>query len=168
MACLRDAIETVGLPADAIMSLPSTDRAWIMEMLQADEYIDVIIPRGGESLIDFVTEHSRVPVIKHYKGVCHIYVDADADLSKAFDICFNAKVQRPGVCNAMETLLVDRHVAANFLPEMATRYRNAGVELRGCEETALIDVEPATEQDYHAEYLDPYWQLRLYQNRQGH
>ncbi len=155
MACLRAAIQAEGLPADAIMSLPSTDRSWIMEMLHADEYIDVIIPRGGESLIHFVTEHSRVPVIKHYKGVCHVYVDGDADLAKAYDICFNAKVQRPGVCNAMETLLVDRRVAAEFLPKMAEKYGTAGVVLRGCDETrAVIEVDPATNEDYHSEYLD--------------
>ena len=124
-------------------------------MLHADEYIDVIIPRGGESLIHFVTEHSRVPVIKHYKGVCHVYVDGDADLAKAYDICFNAKVQRPGVCNAMETLLVDRRVAAEFLPKMAEKYGTAGVVLRGCDETrAVIEVDPATNEDYHSEYLD--------------
>ncbi len=152
---LREAIEQQGLPADALMSLPSTDRGWIMEMLKADEFIDVIIPRGGESLIRFVVENSRVPVIKHYKGVCHIYIDGEADLSKALDICINAKVQRPGVCNAMETLLVDAEVANTFLPDVARRYADAGVELRGCSDTrGIIDVLEATDLDYHAEYLD--------------
>jgi glutamate-5-semialdehyde dehydrogenase len=152
---LRAAIQSQGLPEDAIMSLPSTDRSWIMEMMKADQFIDVIIPRGGESLIRFVVENSRVPVIKHYKGVCHVYIDGEADLDKAFAICVNAKVQRPGVCNAMETLLVDRKVAEGFLPEMAQRYREAGVELRGCDETRnIIETLEATELDYHAEYLD--------------
>ncbi len=153
---LRTAVADVGLPADALMSLPSTDRAWILEMLHAEPYLDVVIPRGGEALIRFVTEHSRVPVIKHFKGVCHVFVDADADLSKARDICYNAKVQRPGVCNAMETLLVHEGVAAEFLPGMAKQLQDAGVELRGCEHTRqlLPDVAAATDEDYHAEYLD--------------
>jgi glutamate-5-semialdehyde dehydrogenase len=153
---LRKALESSGLPADVVMSLPSSDRAWITEMIHAEDYLDVIIPRGGEGLIRFVTENSRVPVIKHYKGVCHVYVDAQADLPIAADICFNAKVHRPGVCNAMETMLVHRDVAQVFLPMMATRYEAAGVELRGCLETRqyIQNVLPATSEDYHAEFLD--------------
>ena len=153
---LRKALESSGLPADVVMSLPSSDRAWITEMMHAEDYLDVIIPRGGEGLIRFVTENSRVPVIKHYKGVCHVYVDAQADLPIAADICFNAKVHRPGVCNAMETMLVHRDVAQVFLPMMATRYEAAGVELRGCLETRqyIQNVLPATSEDYHAEFLD--------------
>ena len=153
---LRSAVEESGLPADILMSFPTTDRVWISRMLEAEDYLDVIIPRGGESLIRFVTENSRVPVIKHYKGVCHIYVDGEADLDKAKAICMNAKVQRPGVCNAMETLLVDDVIAARFLPEMLSQLRQSGVELRGCQKTCTFDgqVLPATEADYEAEFLD--------------
>ncbi|RLA93919.1 MAG: glutamate-5-semialdehyde dehydrogenase, partial [Deltaproteobacteria bacterium] len=121
-----------------------------------EEYIDVIIPRGGEGLIKFVVERSRIPVIKHYKGVCHIFVDASAELEMALEICFNAKVQRPGVCNAMETLLVHREIAPKFLPPMAERFRSAGVELRGCPRTRELvpGIKEATEEDWYAEYLD--------------
>ncbi len=154
--CLRDAVEGVGLPADILMSLPSTDRSWIMAMMKADDYLDVIIPRGGEALIDFVTEHSKVPVIKHYKGVCHVYVDEHADHDKAINICFNAKVHRPGVCNAMETLLVHESIARRFIPRLFEKYREAGVEICGCDKIREIDseVRPASADDYHAEYLD--------------
>ena len=153
---LREAVVAAGLPADVLMSLPSTDRSWIMEMLQAEAHLDVVIPRGGEALIRFVAENARMPVIKHYKGVCHVFVDAAADLEKAFEIAFNAKVQRPGVCNAMETLLVHRNVAERFLPPMADRLLGAGVELRGCEKTrALVSsAKPASEEDWYEEYTD--------------
>ncbi|MBW2108500.1 MAG: glutamate-5-semialdehyde dehydrogenase, partial [Deltaproteobacteria bacterium] len=122
----------------------------------AQDQVDLIIPRGGEGLIRFVAENSRIPVLKHYKGVCHVYVDDKADLAMAQDIAFNAKVQRPGVCNAMETLLVHETVARDFLPAMAKRFLDAGVELRGCPATCEIVPEAlaATEQDWPAEYLD--------------
>lgn len=153
---LREAVESAGLPADAFMALPSTDRAWVMEMLKAEKWLDLVIPRGGEALIRFVSEHARVPVIKHYKGVCHVYVDAAADLNQALDICYNAKVQRPGVCNAAETLLIHAEIAAEFLPKLSEKLSSAGVEMRGCEITRghLADVKAATEDDYHAEFLD--------------
>lgn len=153
---LRAAITGAGLPADAVMTLPSTDRAWILAMLRAERWIDLCIPRGGEALIHFVVENARVPVIKHYKGVCHVYVHAAADLKKAVDICYNAKVQRPGVCNALETLLVDARIASEFLPLMAARLGAAGVEFRGDAEACAIlpQAVPATEADWHAEYLD--------------
>ncbi len=156
LAVLREAVAAAGLPADAIMSLPSTDRAWILAMLEAEEFLDVIIPRGGEALIRFVTANSRVPVIKHYKGVCHVFVDCDADLDKAEAIAFNAKVQRPGVCNAMETLLVHATVADQFLPRIAAALIEAGVELRGCPRTLCLvpSAVAATEADWHAEFLD--------------
>jgi glutamate-5-semialdehyde dehydrogenase len=156
LAILRAALAGAGLPSDALIALPSTDRAWILAMLQAEQWIDLAIPRGGEALIRFVAENARVPVIKHYKGVCHTYVDRDADLGKALDICYNAKVQRPGVCNAMETLLVHEAIAPEFLPRMAERYAGAGVEIRGCPVTRQLvpTALPATEDDYHAEYLD--------------
>lgn len=152
---LREALASQDLPPAALTTLPSTDRKWILPMLHADAHIDVIIPRGGEGLIRYVATHSRVPVIKHYKGVCHVFVDAAADLEKACTIAYNAKVQRPGVCNAMETLLVHTAVAEVFLPMLAQRLGEAGVELRGCARTAaIIDVTPASEADYYAEFLD--------------
>ena len=125
-------------------------------LLSQEEFIDLIIPRGGEGLIRFVVENSTIPVLKHYKGVCHVYVDADADLDMAQDICFNAKVQRPGVCNAMETLLVHQSAAETFLPAMAKRFAQAGVEIRGCSESCRIlsDVKKAQESDWSTEYLD--------------
>ncbi len=152
---LRAGISAADLPADAVQVVPTPDRAATLELLALDDLIDLAIPRGGEGLIRFVTEHARVPVIRHYKGVCHIYVDAHADLGAAVDICYNAKVQRPGVCNALETLLVHRDAAATFLPRVAARLREAGVELRGDEATRALlpDVLAATEDDYHAEYL---------------
>jgi len=124
--------------------------------LQQEEHIDLIIPRGGEELIRFVVAHSKIPVLKHYKGVCHVYVDEGADLAMAEEVCFNTNVQRPGVCNAMETLLVNRAEAERFLPSMAKRFATAGVELRGCAQTLRIVPEavPAAEEDWPAEFLD--------------
>ena len=145
-----------GIPAGAIQMIPTTSRRAVEEMLQLEEYIDVIIPRGGEDLIRFVVSHSKIPVIKHYKGVCHVFVDATADLEMAQAISYNAKVQRPGVCNAMETLLVHRDIASRFLPPMAEKFRAAGVELRGCPESRRIlkFIKAAREADWAAEYLD--------------
>ena len=114
------------------------DHAFVNELLQLEEYIDLIIPRGGEELIRAVVANSKIPVIKHYKGVCHVYVDADALLETAKRICFNAKVQRPAVCNAMETLLVHEAIAPKFLPPMIAEYQAAGVEIRGCEKTRAL------------------------------
>jgi len=158
---LRDALESCGLSRDVLMSLPSTDRTWILEMLKAEPWLDVIIPRGGEALIRFVTEHSRIPVIKHYKGVCHIFVDESADPTRALEICHNAKMQRPGVCNAMETLLVHQKVAAEFLPRLEAHL--TGVELRGCAETLkhLPEIQMATEEDWSQEYLDLILSVRV-------
>jgi glutamate-5-semialdehyde dehydrogenase len=145
-----------GLPQEAVALVPVRDRQAVNVLLQQDEYVDLIIPRGGESLIRFVAENSKIPVLKHYKGVCHVYVDATVDVQMALEICFNAKVQRPGVCNAMETLLVHQDAAEAFLPSMAERFSEAGVEIRGCELTRqlLPDVVAATQQDWPAEYLD--------------
>jgi glutamate-5-semialdehyde dehydrogenase len=128
----------------------------VLDLLGLEEYIDVMIPRGGEELIRFVVENARMPVLKHYKGVCHIYVDSSADIDMARKICLNAKIQRPATCNAMETLLVHREIAGSFLPPMVEDFRGAGVELRGCEATrALVPgCVAATEDDWHAEYLD--------------
>jgi glutamate-5-semialdehyde dehydrogenase len=153
---LQEAMEKAGIPAAAVQVIPHTEREGVEEMLKMDEFIDVIIPRGGEGLIRFVVEHSRIPVIKHYKGVCHVFVDASAEPKMAQEICYNAKVQRPGVCNAMETLLVHHEVAASFLPSVGEKLQEAGVELRGCSRTRRIlpDAKEAAEEDWHAEYLD--------------
>jgi glutamate-5-semialdehyde dehydrogenase len=153
---LQEAMEKTGIPAAAIQVIPHTERESVEEMLKMEEYIDVIIPRGGEGLIRFVVEHSRIPVIKHYKGVCHVFVDASAERAMALEICYNAKVQRPGVCNAMETLLIHQEVASSFLPPVAERLQEAGVELRGCSRTRHIlpHIKEALEEDWHAEYLD--------------
>lgn len=157
---------TCGLPDGCIQMIDVTDRQAITEMIKLDEYIDMIVARGGTELIKFVSENSTVPVMKHSAGVCHTYVDAEADLKMAEDICFNAKVQRPGVCNAMETLLVNKHIAKEFLPLMIKRYRDAGVEIRGCPEVKKIvpDVIDATEEDWYTEYLDLILSIKVVQN----
>ena len=153
---LQDVLKESSLPATAIQIIPFTDREAVSTMLQLDECIDLIIPRGGEELIRAVVAQSKIPVIKHYKGVCHIFVDARADLDMAVNICLNAKVQRPGVCNAMETLLVHSDIASVFLPKMAEKMQKAGVLLKGCEKTRKIlkNLDAATEEDWYMEYLD--------------
>ncbi len=153
---LASALDKAGLPQDAIQFIDTSDKDVLYDFLGQDELIDLVIPRGGESLIRSVAEHSRIPILKHYKGICHVFVDAGADLEMAKRICFNAKVQRPGVCNAMETLLVHKDTAAAFLPDMIAMYKKAGVEIRGCGETrkCVPDVKPATEEDWFTEYLD--------------
>ena len=153
---LREALKKQGLHEGAATFIDTPDREAIMEMLKLEGIIDLIIPRGGEALIRAVTENSRIPVLKHYKGVCHIFVDRDADLIMAEEICFNAKVQRPGTCNAMETMLVDEAIAEGFLPKMLKRFEKAGVELRGCPKTLAIypDITEVKEEDYYREYLD--------------
>jgi glutamate-5-semialdehyde dehydrogenase len=155
-AIIEQALENSGLPDKAVQVVPVREREAVYALLNQEAFIDLIIPRGGEGLIRSVVENSKIPVLKHYKGVCHIYVDLDADLEMAQHICFNAKVQRPGVCNAMETLLVHRSVAEAFLPAMAARFKEAGVELRGCAETCRLvpDAKKAQESDWPAEYLD--------------
>jgi len=152
----RESLEKTGIDPNAVMLIPVTDRAAIMELLSLEDCIDLIIPRGGEGLIRTVVEHSKIPVLKHYKGVCHIFVDRDADLEKAYSICLNAKVQRPGVCNAMETLLIDSAIAESFLPEMTRMFRDHGVELRGCKRCRAIipDMVTAREEDWYEEFLD--------------
>ncbi|PLY03901.1 MAG: glutamate-5-semialdehyde dehydrogenase [Desulfuromonas sp.] len=153
---LQQTLAAEGLPQAALQVVTTSDRSAVTELLKLEDQIDLIIPRGGEGLIRFVSENSRIPVIKHYKGVCHTYVDAAADLTMAEELCLNAKVQRPGVCNAMETLLIHADVAAEFVPQISAAMRQAGVELRGCEKARAIqgDMIPATEEDWHAEYLD--------------
>ena len=153
---IRESLEENNLPGKAVQVIPTTDRQATTELLMCDDLVDVIIPRGGEGLIRFVSENSHIPVLKHYKGVCHAYVDKFADIRIAIDICINSKVQRPGVCNALETMLVHKDIAEAFLPEMAKAFRDTGVELRGCEKTRRLvpDAVPATEEDWPAEYLD--------------
>ncbi|KPK42205.1 MAG: gamma-glutamyl phosphate reductase [Omnitrophica WOR_2 bacterium SM23_29] len=153
---LNEAAKRCGIPAGAINLIKTTDRKAVHILLALDEYVDLIIPRGGESLIREVASYAKIPVLKHYKGICHTYVDEEADLNMAEKICFNAKVQRPSVCNAMETLLVHKDVAARFLPGMIKKYKEAGVEVRGCQMTRKIvkAVKPATQKDWSTEYLD--------------
>jgi glutamate-5-semialdehyde dehydrogenase len=153
---LAHALKAAKLPAHGVQMIDTPDREAVDCLLRANEFVDLVIPRGGESLIRAVAEKSTIPVIKHYKGVCHVYVDDVADLDMAERIAMNAKVQRPGVCNAMETLLVHKGVAQEFLPRIAQKMRQAGVELRGCELTRCFvpDMKPSTEEDWYTEYLD--------------
>jgi glutamate-5-semialdehyde dehydrogenase len=163
---LEQALVETGLPPKAILVIPSTDREAVKILIGLDEYIDTIIPRGGEGLIRFVTEHSRVPVLKHCKGVCHVYVDDYADLQMAREICFNAKVQRPGVCNAMETMLIHKGIANDFLPDMVKRFRDANVEIRGCPRTLELSqrIKPAVETDWPSEFLDLILAVKIVSN----
>ena len=153
---LGRAVEKAGLPVDSVQVVETADRAAVMAMLTLDRFVDLIIPRGGEEFVRLVAERATVPVLKHDKGVCHVYVDAGADLDMAAAIAVNSKVQRVSVCNAMETLLVDAAVAAAFLPRVAARMREAGVEMRGDDRTRgfVPDARPATDADWDTEYLD--------------
>lgn len=154
--CLKEELAKRNIPAAALSLVPFTEREGVTEMLKQEEFIDVIIPRGGESLIRFVVQHSKIPVIKHYKGVCHIFVDASADFEKARDIIINAKVQRPGVCNALETLLIHKDVAQRFVPFIQQALVDKKVEVRGDEtyRTFAPAAGAATEEDWYAEYLE--------------
>lgn len=160
---LKKAGQEAGLPSGSIQLIKTTDRRAVTEMLKLNAYIDVIIPRGGEELIRVVMENSTIPVIKHYKGICHIYVDQEADLKMAEEISFNAKVQRPGVCNSMETLLINEKIAAEFLPGMIRRLQEAAVEIRGDEKTCQIirGIKRASEEDWQTEYLDLILSIRV-------
>jgi len=162
-AVLREACAETRVPPDAVQVVQVKDHALVNELLQLEQYIDLIIPRGGEELIRAVVANSKIPVIKHYKGVCHVYVDAEADLEMAENICFNAKVQRPSVCNAMETLLVHEAIAAKFLPAMIAKYQAAGVEIRGCEKSCalVVGIKSAFEEDWSTEYLDMILSVRV-------
>lgn len=153
---LQGELVRLGLPPAALQVVATSDRNAVTELLKLEEEIDLIIPRGGEGLIRFVSEHSRIPVIKHYKGVCHTFVDASADYDMAEQICINAKVQRPGVCNAMETLLIHKDIAETFVPRISSALRAQGVELRGCPATREFapEMAPASEEDWGAEYLE--------------
>ncbi|MGM0517613.1 MAG: glutamate-5-semialdehyde dehydrogenase [Pseudomonadota bacterium] len=155
--CIRAGLEAAGLPAETVQIVGTTDREAVTAMLHSPEAIDVIIPRGGKGLVALVSREARMPVIKHLDGVCHVYIDADADLDKAKAIAVNAKTHRYGVCNAMETLLVDQAVAGSVLPELADRFAEHDVELRGCERARGIvpSMKAATEEDWGEEYLGP-------------
>ncbi|UCF74077.1 MAG: glutamate-5-semialdehyde dehydrogenase [Deltaproteobacteria bacterium] len=153
---LTEAMKKANLPEKSIQVIPSTEHEAVGILLGMDDYVDMIIPRGGEGLISFVAENSKIPVLKHFKGVCHVYVDEFADLEMAQKICLNAKVQRPGVCNAMETMLVHNKIAPSFLPGMIKAFKKAGVEIRACEDTLRLvpDLKLAKESDWPAEFLD--------------
>lgn len=166
---LREAVSSEGIPKGAVTFLDTPEREAIMEMLKLEGLIDLVIPRGGEGLIRTVTENSRIPVLKHYKGVCHAFVDGDADMNMAEEICFNSKTQRPGTCNALETMLVDASIADAFLPSVLKKFRDAGVTIKGCERTKGIfrDVEEIQEDDYHNEYLDLIVNVRVVRDIDG-
>ncbi|MGD8350790.1 MAG: glutamate-5-semialdehyde dehydrogenase, partial [Gammaproteobacteria bacterium] len=162
--CIRQGLEQSGLVAAAVQVVNTSDREAVAQMLKLDDCIDVIIPRGGKSLIERIARESSIPVIKHLDGVCHVYIDEHADLDKALEIAVNSKTRRYGVCNAMETLLVDETVAARILPDLVDRLTSLGVELRGCERTRRFDAEkivPAGEEDWYREYLAPVLSIRI-------
>ncbi len=159
---LIDGARAGGIPEHAIQIIGTTDRAAVGELLKLDQYIDVIVPRGGKGLIARVRDESRIPVVAHLDGICHTYVHEDADLSMAQSVCLNAKLQRPGVCNAMETLLVHKAVAPGFLPGLAEEMKSGGCELRGCAKTkSIIDCNDATDDDWTTEYLDRILAIRV-------
>jgi glutamate-5-semialdehyde dehydrogenase len=163
---LRDVMTRAGIPAGALSVIPFTDREGVLEMLKQEDFIDLIIPRGGEGLIRFVVEHSRIPVIKHYKGVCHVFVDATGDFDTAERIIINAKTQRPGVCNALETLLIHRDIAERFAPRIFETLTKLGVEVRGDETFRRFapDAGVAVEDDWYMEFLDLILAVRVVDN----
>lgn len=161
-ACIRDGLGEAGLNVDCVQVIETTDRAAVGALITADEFVDIIIPRGGKSLIERVSREASVPVIKHLDGICHVYIDDDADLDKAVEVAYNAKARRYGVCGAMETLLVADSVAAQVLPALVDRYTEKGIELRGCERTRKLvpDMIAASEEDWRTEYLDAVLSIR--------
>ncbi|WP_459207614.1 glutamate-5-semialdehyde dehydrogenase [Pseudomonas sp. MLB6B] len=160
--CIQRGLADAGLPAAVVQVVETTDRAAVGALISMPDYVDVIVPRGGRSLIERVSREARLPVIKHLDGICHVYVAEHAELAKAQRIALNAKTYRYGICGAMETLLVDQRVAQAFLPGMAEALIEKGVELRGCERTrAIVDAQPASEADWHTEYLAPILSIRV-------
>ena len=161
--CIRAGLDRAGLPMDAVQVVDTTDRAAVGDLITMNDCVDVIVPRGGKGLIERISRDATVPVIKHLDGVCHVYIDDAADPEKALDVAFNAKTQRYGTCNTMETLLVAESVAAQILPPLAERFRAAGVELRGCEQSRrwVADMKAATDDDWAAEYLAPVLAVRV-------
>lgn len=169
-AAISRAVSEAGLPPAAVQVLPTADRQTFYDLLACDGEIDLVIPRGGEGLIRAVVEHSRIPVLKHYKGVCHVYVHAGANLDMALAICENGKVQRPGVCNAVETILIDEAIAEAFVPRLCSRFAELGVEIRGDQRTRDVggsSVQAATDDDWGAEYLDTIVAVRVVDNFDG-
>lgn len=166
--CIQQGLKKAGLPEQAVQVINTIDRAAVGLLLAMNDYVDVIIPRGGKGLIERVSREATIPVIKHLDGICHVYIDDQADLDKAFDIALNAKTRRYGVCNAMETLLIAQPVAAQILPRLAQAYRQKGVELRGCERSRQIDHEliAANEEDWTTEYLAPILSIRIVDDMQ--
>ena len=162
-ACIHQGLAEAGLPADAVQVLATTDRAAVGELITMPEFVDVIVPRGGKGLIERISGEARVPVIKHLHGICHVYLDDRADADKAIAIAFNAKCQRYGTCNTMETLLVAEGIAAQVLPEIGRRYTAEGVEMRGCEATMALlpECKAATDEDWDTEYLAPIVSIRV-------
>ena len=162
-ACIRSGLAEAGLSQDVVQVIETTDRAAVGEMLKMKHSIDVIIPRGGKGLIERISSESEVPVIKHLDGICHVYIDDDADFRKAVKVAFNAKTQRYGTCNTMETLLVAEAVAADVLPDLCAHLESEGVELRGCEKTRAVmeEVKAATDEDWDTEYLAPILSIRV-------
>ncbi len=162
-ACIHQGLARAGLPASAVQVVQTVDRAAVGALITMDRYVDVIVPRGGRSLIERVSREATVPVFKHLEGICHVYVDDHADCDKAIAIAFNAKTQRYGTCCTMETLLVARDIAARVLPPLAAKYREAGVEMRGCPETVALldDCKPASDEDWDTEYLAPILSIRV-------
>jgi len=161
--CLAGGLEKAGLPSTAVQVVETTDRAAVGELITMPEYVDVIVPRGGKGLIKRISAEAKVPVIKHLDGICHVYIDQGADLNKAFDIALNAKTQRYGVCNSMETLLIAKSEASQLLPKLARAFRDKEVELRGCAQCRAIDsaIIAATEEDWVTEYLAPILSIRI-------
>lgn len=161
--CIRRGLEQAGLPDTAVQVVQTTDRAAVGQLITMPEYVDVIVPRGGKGLIERISNEARVPVIKHLDGICHVYIDSEADLDMAEEIAVNAKCHRYGVCNAMETLLVDAAVAETILTRLAVRYADEGVELRGCARTRAIlkDISAATDADWDTEYLAPILSIKI-------
>ncbi|TDY01068.1 glutamate-5-semialdehyde dehydrogenase [Thiohalophilus thiocyanatoxydans] len=162
-ACIHQGLQQAGLPDEAVQVIETTDRAAVGELITMPEFVDVIVPRGGKGLIERITADSRVPVIKHLHGVCHVYIDERADVDKAVAVAFNAKTQRYGTCNTMETLLVHKAIADQVLPQLGRLYQQEGVELRGCEATRALLKEAiaATEEDWDTEYLAPILSIRI-------
>ncbi|MEZ5524522.1 MAG: glutamate-5-semialdehyde dehydrogenase [Pseudomonadales bacterium] len=161
--CIRQGLSEAGLPAEAVQVVSTTDRAAVGELITMPEYVDVIVPRGGKGLIERISRDARVTVIKHLDGICHVYIDDDADYDKATNVALNAKTQRYGTCNTMETLLIHEDVAADILPRLCMHYTVAGVELRGCEKTCAIveKAVPASEEDWQTEYLAPILSIKV-------
>lgn len=161
--CIHTGLEKAGLSKEIVQVITTTDREAVTELLHADDYIDIVIPRGGKGLIEKIMQESRIPLIKHLDGVCHVYIHDDANIEMAINIAFNSKAQRFGVCNAMETLLLDKNIASKILPILQEKFSEKKVELRGCHETRKIlnDIKSATEEDWYAEYLGPVLAIKI-------